>query len=371
MPGDPPVNVRTAGARLVRGWDRGFAPGPRVALGALARGYRGFLGARDWLYERGVLESRRVGCRVVSVGNLTVGGTGKTPAVELAVRTLVEMGHRPAVASRGYRRRSNGVRVVADTACIRLDAEDAGDEPFLLARRLPGIPVVVGSSRYEAARLAVERFGVTVIVLDDGFQHRTLAKDLEIVMVRACSPWGNGRLLPMGPLREPPAALARADLIVATGVAAQRDLAEVEATAAVHAPGVPVLPARHVAVDCLEAERMRSIPLAELARAPLVAFAGIGLPASFEATLAGLGARLVDSLAYADHHWYSQRDLQTLEVRARALGAAALVTTEKDWIRLRRLAVPGLPLYVVTVRLELLGGDTTWSAAFEKACPKS
>jgi tetraacyldisaccharide 4'-kinase len=364
------VKPRDAGARLMRGWEQGFSPGPRLVLGTLAGGYRRFLGAREWLYGRGVLESRRLQCPVVSVGNLTVGGTGKTPAVELAVHTLVELGHHPAVVSRGYRRHSSGVQVVADSASIRMDPEDAGDEPFLLARRLPGIPVVVGASRWEAARLAVERFGVTAIVLDDGFQHRTLAKDLEIVMARARNPWGNGRLLPGGPLREPLSALARAGLIVATGVEAPGDLAEVQATATMHAPGVPVLPARHVPVECLEAERMRPVPLAELARLPLVAFAGIASPTSFERTLVSLGARLADSLAYADHHWYTREDLTALDDRARALGAAALVTTEKDWVRLRRLPLPRRPLYVVTVRLELLSGQATWRAAFEAACPK-
>src|SRR5574341_949289 len=132
----------------------------------------------------------RYPCPVVSIGNLTVGGTGKTPAVEIAVQTLSSLGHRPAVVSRGYGRQTRGIQVVADTASIRLDADEAGDEPFLLARRLPGVPVVVGGNRYETARLAIDRFGVTAIVLDDAFQHRTLKKTLEIVMAwkRASSP---------------------------------------------------------------------------------------------------------------------------------------------------------------------------------------
>src|SRR5881628_328311 len=119
-------------------------------------------------------EVARAAVRVVSIGNLTVGGTGKTPAVEVAVHTLTELGHRPAVVSRGYGRSTRGVQIVADAASIHLDPEEAGDEPFLLARRLPGVPVLVGSNRHDAARLAIERFGVTAIVLDDGFQHRPL-----------------------------------------------------------------------------------------------------------------------------------------------------------------------------------------------------
>ncbi len=358
-----------ASTLLTRGWEQGFSTGPAFLLGALNTGYRGLLGARDWLYARGLLRSRRVGCPVVSIGNLTVGGTGKTPAVELAVRTLTEMGHRPAVVSRGYRRQSRGVQVVADTASVRLDAEDAGDEPFLLARRLPRVPVVVGASRLQAARLAVERFGVTAVVLDDGFQHRTLTKDLEIVMTRARSPWGNGRLLPSGPLREPLSALRRADLIVAAGVASPGDIADVLATAALHAPGVPVLAARYTAVECWEAERMRDHPVHVLSGLPLLAFAGIASPDGFEATLRGLGAHITQMVRFPDHHWYTSSELTRLEARATASGACGLVTTEKDWVRLRRLPLPRSPLHVLSVRLELVTGAWAWQEAFERKCP--
>src|SRR5204863_7627471 len=213
--------------RIVHGWERGFNAGAGGLLSAVTGSYRGLLGAREWLYARGVLTSCGLDCPVIAVGNITVGGTGKTPAVELVVRTVLDLGHRPGVLSRGYGRRSKGVQVVADAASIRLDAEEAGDEPFLLARRLPGVPVVVGSNRYDSARLAVQRFGVTAVVLDDAFQHRTLKKDLEIVMARARNPWGNGALLPAGPLREPLAALRRAHLVVATGAQRPEEAAAV------------------------------------------------------------------------------------------------------------------------------------------------
>jgi tetraacyldisaccharide 4'-kinase len=336
---------------------------------ALAGGYRGLLGAREWLYGRRVLHSRALGCPVVSIGNLTVGGTGKTPAVELAVRTLAELGRRPAVVSRGYRRRSSGVQIVADTASIRVDPEDAGDEPFLLARRLPGVPVVVGSHRYEAARVAVDRFGATAIVLDDGFQHRTLHKDLEVVMVRAERPWGNGRLIPSGPLREPPEALARAHLVVATGVSEPLDLGDVSAAIARYAPGVPVLAARYAAIECWEAARMRAVPLGQLSRQRLLGFAGIASPAAFRLTLDTLGVDAPELVTFADHHWYTAADVGALDTRAEAAGAAdGLVTTEKDWVRLRTLPLPRRPLYVVSVRLELVSGEERWRRAFEDVC---
>jgi tetraacyldisaccharide 4'-kinase len=358
----------SASVRLARRWDEGFSAGPALVLGALAGGYRGLLGARQWLYERGVLRSQALPCTVVSVGNLTVGGTGKTPAVELAVRTLADLGLRPAVVSRGYRRQSRGIQVVADAASIRLDPEDAGDEPFLLARRLPGVPVIVGANRYEAARLAVERFHATAVVLDDGFQHRTLVKNLEVVMTRARNPWGNGRLLPGGPLREPLGALARADLIVATEGRSDADLEDVRAAATRWAPTVPVLSARYAPVECWEAARMRARPLESLKGARLLAFAGIASPRGFGATLGELGVNLLEQVAFPDHHWYTSEDLRGLSVRAKVLDAEALVTTEKDWVRLRRLPLPDRPLYVVSVQLELLTGNELWRAAFARVC---
>ena len=357
--------------RVTRAWQRGVGPTASRALGVAAGGYRGLLTTRDWLYARGVLKSRALGVPVVSVGNLTVGGTGKTPAVELAVRTLIELGHRPAVLSRGYGRRGGGIQIVADAVSIRLDADEAGDEPFLLARRLSGVPVVVGANRYDAGRHVTERFRVSVIVLDDGFQHRTLTKDLEIVMARAHAPWGNGRLLPGGPLREPLTALARAHLIVVTGATVPTDVGDVAADAKVHAPSVPVLAARHVPTECWEAGAMRDLGRDGLRGLKLFAFAGIGSPDGFRKTLADVGAVETGFVRFADHHRYTREELATLEQRARAAASAGLVTTEKDWARLRALLPGSVPLYVLAVRLALLSGEAEWRAAFARTCPVS
>ena len=352
--------------RLVQGWERGFTAGAGSLLAAMSGGYRGLLGAREWLYARGVLHSRRLDCPVVSIGNLTVGGTGKTPAVELAVRTLADLGHRPAVLSRGYGRGGGGVQIVADAASIRLDAEEAGDEPFLLARRLPGVPVVVGPNRYEAGRVARARFGVTAIVLDDGFQHRTLRKDLEILMTRATRPWGNGRLLPGGPLREPLGGLARAHLVVATGARRLDEADEVTQAVRRLAPTVPVLTAVHVPTECFEAGQMRVVALDALGGARLLAFAGIGSPAGFRGTLREATASVVDFQEFADHHWYTREDLGGLERRAAEVRADAFVTTEKDWVRLRGLPPLRRPVYVLSVRLVVTSGEAQWRAAFAR-----
>jgi len=352
--------------RFVQGWERGFSAGAGGLLAAVAGSYRGLIGAREWLYARGVLHSRALDCPVVAIGNLTVGGTGKTPAVELAVRTLTGLGHRPAVLSRGYGRRGGGVQIVADAASIRLDAEEAGDEPFLLARRLPGVPVVVGPNRYEAGRVARARFGVTAIVLDDGFQHRTLRKDLEIVMARADQPWGNGRLLPGGPLREPLDGLGRAHLVVATGARGLDEAHEVVETVGRVAPAVPVLTAVHVPTECFESSAMRFVGLDALGGARLVAFAGIGSPAGFRRTLREAAVTLVDFQEFADHHWYTREDLARLERGAVEVRADGFVTTEKDWVRLRPLPPLKRPVYVLSVRLLLTSGEPHWRAAFER-----
>jgi tetraacyldisaccharide 4'-kinase len=355
---------------LTRGWEHGFSPAGARLLAAASAGYRGVVAAREWLYAHRWLDRRALGCPVVSIGNLTVGGTGKTPAVLLATETLVGMGHRPAVVSRGYRRRTRGVQIVADTASIRLDPEESGDEPFLLARRLPGVPVVVGANRYEAAHLAVRRFRPTAIVLDDAFQHLPLRRDLDIVMARARRPWGNGHLFPAGPLREPLDALARAHLVVATGATSVDDCGEVAEVASLHAPGVPVLPGRYVAAACWEAGRMEPVKLEALSGLRLLAFAGIAFPESFRATLAETGACVSDLVVFADHHWYSAADVRALAARAAHEGADALVTTEKDWVRLRRFSGLAARLLVLGITLDLVGGGDEWRAAFERACPR-
>jgi tetraacyldisaccharide 4'-kinase len=210
--------------------------------------------------------------------------------------------------------------------------------------------------------VAIETCGATAIVLDDGFQQRTLAASLDIVMARAHRPWGNGRLLPAGPLREPLRALARADLVVAVGTGAVT-ADEVTAAVARHAPHAPVITATIEPVACWDARRMEPIPLAQLAGAHVVPFAGIAAPAAFAATLRELRVA-GDVVVFPDHHWYSAEDVRELE--RRAAGADALVTTEKDWVRLRGRLGAGPPLYVVSVALRLLTGAHDWRRAFER-----
>ncbi|HEU4437870.1 MAG TPA: tetraacyldisaccharide 4'-kinase, partial [Methylomirabilota bacterium] len=300
---------------LRRYWDDPDTPVVTAGLTALSVVYRGALAVRERAYRWGILRTGRLACPVISVGNLTLGGSGKTPTVEAVVRALREIGHDagalPAVVSRGYGRSTRGVHVVSDRDGVRADVRTAGDEPLLLAERLPGIPVVVGENRHEAARVAVERCGATAIVMDDGFQHRTLAKDLEIVVVQGRAPWGNARVFPRGTLREPLFALARAHAVVVTnpphdGVdAVTRTVRRFNADAA-------VLAAHYGLEAAMEAQSGRRVPVADLAGRRLLAFAGLGSPQGFADTLDAAGVRRVGFAEFPDHHWFTPGDLEQL-----------------------------------------------------------
>jgi tetraacyldisaccharide 4'-kinase len=315
---------------------------------------------------------------VVSVGNLTLGGTGKTPTVEMVARWLVGDGRRVAIVSRGYGRRpGEAVELVSDGGTPRLSAERAGDEPLLLARRLPGVGVVVGADRLEAGRRAITQLRPDVVLLDDGFQQRRLVKDVEIVCLDARAPWGPGGLFPRGTLREPPAALARAHLVVLNGWAGARDPDGLLAEVCRHAGPVPCLGADYV-VDGLEDLESGVVRQESALRGRRVmAFAGIAAPERVVDTLAARGALVQGLVAFPDHHAYAPADLEAVERQARAVGAELLVTTEKDAVRLRppgstgagtgpaptRVRWPGLPVWALRVRLEPVAGGDEWRAA--------
>jgi tetraacyldisaccharide 4'-kinase len=364
----------TRRARLVRAWREGRTGPLGLALTPVSWAYRAGLAVRETAYARGLLARGQLPCPVVSVGNLTVGGTGKTPAVELIARWLVEDGRRVAVVSRGYGRRARApVELVSDGGEPSLPVERAGDEPVLLARRLPGVGVVVGADRLAAGRWAVAHLRPDVVLLDDGFQQRRLLKDVEIVCLDARTPWGPGGLFPRGTLREPPSALARAHLVVATR-AGQGDLGPLLGELHRHAGRTPCLAADY-AVEAVEdlASGARHSEAALRGRAVL-AFAGIAEPERLAETLAGHGATVRDLVAFPDHHAYELRDLVAIGRRARAVGADLVVTTEKDGVRLGgpgalgpwREPAPGRPalpaVWVLRVRLAPLGSSEAWRA---------
>lgn len=275
---------------------------------------------------------RRLRRPVISVGNLAVGGRGKTPMTALVARLLLEMGERPAILSRGYARRRapDGVVVVRDPQGIRADLDRAGDEPLMLARQLPGASVLASPDRYLAGRLAEHHLGATVHVLDDGFQHLALERDADIVMV-AREDVERPVTLPSGRLREPLDVLICADAIVTLD-----DDVEIRDNEA----GIPVFRAR------------RGVGAAPLPARPVFAVAGIARPERFFEALRGAGWSLAGTRAFPDHHPYSARDVARLTAGARDAGAEAIVTTEKDAVRLRQFRPFPLPVESVPLTME-------------------
>jgi tetraacyldisaccharide 4'-kinase len=319
---------------MVRGiWNEARPEGrtavPRAILRTLSLPYGAAVALRNRLYDRGLLRQTKLPCPVISVGNLTVGGTGKTPTVIFIANVLKERGYRPAVLSRGYGGNAgDSVNIVSDGNRILLGWRDAGDEPILIAGAVPGVPVLTGPKRALTGIAAVKRFGADVLILDDAFQHRALFRNLDIVLVDTVRPFGNGFILPRGPLREMPEALRRAHLIIRTG-------AETDPTDPLQgASGLPSFRGVHRPLGLVEAKTGRVLPLAELKGLKVCAFAGIGRPEAFRKSLTGLGAELASFRAFPDHHPYSRADIDALRRLAGENGAGRIVTTEKDAVRL-------------------------------------
>ncbi len=288
---------------------------------------------RNRLYDAGVFRQRRLPCRIIAVGNVTVGGTGKTPMVEFICRALQERGDRVCVVSRGYKRKQSGLVVVSDGQRLLVEPAACGDEPFMLATKLPGVPVIVDRDRVRGSRVAIDRFGAQVVVLDDAFQHRRLRSDASVVLVDSRRGFGNGWLLPAGPLREPPSRLREATVLVLTRVQESKNLAPLAAHLRTLSQA-PILAARHVPVDFCTPEG--SVQAVDSVRGKRVAaFCGIAQPDSFFMMLEELGAILVYRKAFPDHHSYSVRDVEALCRHGQLRAAECLVTTEKDLVRLR------------------------------------
>jgi tetraacyldisaccharide 4'-kinase len=340
--------------RLLGAEGAGPPPNPVIRAGAavLARFYGLGAGCRRTLYGRGVFKVKRLPGPVVSVGNLTVGGAGKTPMVACLAQLWRERGGRVAILSRGYGGQAQSVTCVSDGERLYKKPPEVGEEPYWLARALPGVAVYTGADRYAAGMAAWEEFHPDLFLLDDGFQHFQLHRDLDLVLLDAASPFGNGCLLPRGPLREPRSALKAAQVIILTRFAPERHQAQLDAlhqdfpdktimTAAISPVGVTSYPGGHV--ETPEAMRHRA----------LVAFAGLARPEVFTTTLQELGVDLKGFRAFPDHHVYRRQEVRDLADRARTLGAGALITTGKDWARLGEHWDGDVLLWVLEVEARL------------------
>jgi tetraacyldisaccharide 4'-kinase len=322
-----------------------------LLLWPLAQIYGAAVRTRNWLYDHGFLPVEAAPCRVVSVGNLTVGGSGKTPAIVFLAKRFQTGGAKVVVLSRGYRRQSRGLVVVSDGSHILCSPQEAGDEPYLLARRLNGVPVLVDNDRRRAARDACDRFAAEVILLDDGFQHRKLARDEDHVLVSAHTGFGNGRLLPAGPLREPLSSLARASQVWITKVPASGYPTDLVAQIRKFTEA-PVRFARHQPVGFRSLQEGKDISLAALDKRKVFCFAGIAEPETFFAMVADSGAEIVGKLAFHDHVTYSGKRMAKVFKRALEKGAEALVTTEKDAVKLAGKIDSVLPVFCLVIDFE-------------------
>lgn len=311
----------------------------------LAALYGSILERRARLYASGRRASHRLAHPVISVGNITLGGTGKTPFVEFLARRLRFEGRRPAVLSRGYGRRSQGVRIVSRGEGPLVGAEEGGDEPVALARRLPGVLVVVAERRIEAGR-AAEALGADVFLLDDGYQHLALRRDLDLLLLDARDPFGSGRFPPRGRLREPLSALARADAFVFTRVDRQSPSADAHAILKEWNADAPVFTARIRPVGLAD-EKGSPIEGAAILRRRFVAVCGVARPEDFAASLKDLDLAPEESFVFPDHHHYGARELVRIRRAADRTGSAWIATTEKDAVKLEgRISLP-----VLSVRL--------------------
>jgi tetraacyldisaccharide 4'-kinase len=307
---------------------------------------------RALAYGWGLLRTRVLPIPVISIGNITLGGTGKTPATVNVAGILLKHGRKPVVLTRGYGRSDrSAVLVVSDGVSKNLDPLSGGDEPVLIASRLPRLPVVVGADRYRSGRVAIDRFHPDIAILDDGFQHIRLKRTLNIVLIDAVDPFGSGRLFPAGILREPMTALRRADIVLITREDMVENVIRLKETVRQNTDA-PIFTARYSPRNLIEVATGETKPLDFLRGKPVFAFAGIASPDPFFSLLKTLGAIVTGTAVYGDHYSYTRSDLADLVRQSGEHSSALLVTTEKDGVRVRNMMPEGI--WAVRIDLDVL-----------------
>ena len=353
-------------------------------MNALSWVFDGVVRTRCWLYEqRIILRNQPLGVPVVVVGNLTVGGTGKTPIVEKFARSLAQRGRHVAILSRGYKSKaepfyrrawrwlSHGEdpppKIVSDGQQVLLDSAEAGDEPFMLARNLPGVVVLVDKNRVKAGQYAIKKFGSDILLLDDGFQYLSLRDQFNLLLVDKTNPFGNHRLLPRGILREPVGHLRRASYVFITKSDGLPD-GELRGTIARHHPEVEIIECAHRPKYLQAWNNGGRRPLEDLRGRRVAAFSGIAAPESFEKLLRELGAEICHNKRFLDHHRFTPEEMERFFTRAAGANAELIVTTEKDAVRLSADLAPPAPLYYLRLEIEILSGDHDFDAAVSRIC---
>lgn len=356
----------------------------RAVLWALSKVFEVLIKIRRFLYNVRILRDSTLGVQVIAIGNLTVGGTGKTPVVEKFARELRDQGRNVAILSRGYRSKPTPVhrwflnkvlfrddttppRVVSDGKSLLLDSEMAGDEPYMLASNLKDVVVLVDKDRVKSGRYAIEKFGCDTLLLDDGFQYWKLrGRRQDIVLIDRQQPFGNERLLPRGTLREPPSHLARANTIFITKSDGQTT--ELRRRIAQFNPSAGIIECIHHPLyleDVFTGERM---DLDFIKGRRVASLSGIAQPESFEQSLVKLGSDLVYSKRFADHHRFRQQEVINAINRSKKRQAQAIITTQKDAVRFPKIDRRDLPIYFMRVEIKILSGAADFQDCVRKIC---
>lgn len=333
---------------------------------------------RDLLYRVGLLRRYPLGTQVISIGNITAGGTGKTPVTEIFARTLAAEGRKVAILSRGYRRKEapwwqrlftqvvEKPLVVSDGKRVLLDSTMGGDEPYMLASNLPGVAVVVDRNRVKAGRYAVRRLGCDTLILDDGFQYKKLKHSIEVVLVDATNPFGNGNMLPRGILREPARNLKRADIVFLTKC--RGDVSAVKEEIRRYNTTAEIVECNHSPRVLKDVWSREEFPLDWLDGKTVCTLSGIASPKGFENSLRHLGAKVVWCERYADHHRYDPSEVLYALNRTADMGADALVTTEKDAVRFPRLETTPVRCLYLRIAIEILAGGESFTQLINRIC---
>jgi tetraacyldisaccharide 4'-kinase len=354
-------------------------------LFAASRFYRMAVQFRVWMYDKRVIRNHALGCLVVSIGNLTCGGTGKTPVVEVFARTLSENGRKVAILSRGYRSKKRTFReklahfftkgkiesppkVVSDGKDLLLNSEYAGDEPYMLASNLPEVAVVVDKDRVKSGIYAINNFQSDVIILDDGFQYLMLKPHINIVLVDSTDPFGNGHVLPRGVLREPIKNIRRADYIFLTKSDGSHKLDHLKRFIRRHTRRAEIIECCHKPQNLVTLEGKEIHPLSKLKGAKVAALSAIARPESFEKFLEDFGAELVLKDHFADHHRYTQQEIIDFVNQAKAAGAEMIMTTEKDAVRIPRLDRCDVPILYLRIQIDILSGQESFNQCISRIC---
>ncbi|HEY9418748.1 MAG TPA: tetraacyldisaccharide 4'-kinase [Candidatus Udaeobacter sp.] len=377
-------NLEQFGIDVVLERRHGFRAGIlRGILYALSFVYERFVQLRLYLYRKRVFRERALGCLVISIGNLTVGGTGKTPIVEKFARALQSGGRRVAILSRGYksvprkrswldRIRKTDVyppRIVSDGKSLLLDSLTAGDEPYMLAHNLRDVIVLVDKDRVKSGRFAIDKWHIDTLLLDDGLQYLHLKHRLDMVLVDRQAPFGNEFLLPRGTLRESPRNLRRASYIFITKNTGEPNNALIQRVRRYNRTA-EIIECAHKPLYLQNVYTGERLPLERLRNAFIGSLCGIAVPDSFEGGLKALGAHVDLAKQYIDHHYYTEAELRSFIGRCIRRDLAMIVTTEKDAVRMPRLpeAEVKVPIYFLRVEIEILSGHESWEHCVARIC---